>query len=294
MALTERDKAILDFERTWWTEAGPKDTAIRERFELSGTRYYQLLTELIDDDEALAYDPLLIRRLRRVRERRRRARSRGAPDEPARPAIGETRPMARRRPAEPTANPARGAALVVVAVVIGLFLLREGLDTSEAVTTNPSDKAPTPPTRATARRHRRGRRRHHDHHGRHAGRPARSPPSCSTTPASRARRAPTAMPCWPLGYQLTNPDGANADAEGDAATTIIHFAPGFEAEAAAVAAAIGAPDTSCPSALPTTPPGPIAGASVVVVLGTDLANVTPTTAARGRHDDHDRGHLTLF
>jgi hypothetical protein len=62
MALTERDKAILDFERTWWTEAGPKDTAIRERFELSGTRYYQLLTELIDDDVALAYDPLLIRR----------------------------------------------------------------------------------------------------------------------------------------------------------------------------------------------------------------------------------------
>ena len=79
MALTERDKAVLDFERTWWTEAGPKDTAIRERFELSGTRYYQLLTELIDDDEALAYDPLLIRRLRRTRERRRRARVEGRP-----------------------------------------------------------------------------------------------------------------------------------------------------------------------------------------------------------------------
>ena len=48
--------------------------------------------------------------------------------------------MARRRPAEPTVNPARGAALVVVAVVIGLFLLREGLDTSEAVTANSSDE----------------------------------------------------------------------------------------------------------------------------------------------------------
>jgi hypothetical protein len=79
MALTERDKAILDFERTWWTEAGPKDTAIRERFDLSGTRYYQLLTDLIDDHEALTYDPLLIRRLRRVRERRRRARAEGRP-----------------------------------------------------------------------------------------------------------------------------------------------------------------------------------------------------------------------
>jgi hypothetical protein len=79
MALTERDQAILDFERSWWTEPGPKDTAIRERFELSGTRYYQLLTELLDDDDAMAYDPLLIRRLRRVRERRRRARVEGRP-----------------------------------------------------------------------------------------------------------------------------------------------------------------------------------------------------------------------
>ena len=79
MALTDRDRAILDFERSWWTESGPKDTAIRERFELSGTRYYQLLTDLIDDPEALHYDPLLIRRLRRVRERRRRARVEGRP-----------------------------------------------------------------------------------------------------------------------------------------------------------------------------------------------------------------------
>ena len=79
MALTDRDRAILDFERSWWTESGPKDTAIRERFELSGTRYYQLLTELLDDPDALEYDPLLIRRLRRVRERRRRARVEGRP-----------------------------------------------------------------------------------------------------------------------------------------------------------------------------------------------------------------------
>jgi hypothetical protein len=79
MTLSDRDRAILDFERSWWTEAGPKDTAIRERFELSGTRYYQLLTDLIDDADALAYDPLLIRRLRRARDRRRRARVEGRP-----------------------------------------------------------------------------------------------------------------------------------------------------------------------------------------------------------------------
>ena len=79
MALTERDRAILDFERSWWTEPGPKDTAIRERFELSGTRYYQLLSELMADPDAYAYDPLLVRRLRRLRDRRRRARLEGRP-----------------------------------------------------------------------------------------------------------------------------------------------------------------------------------------------------------------------
>lgn len=74
MALTNRDKAILDFERSWRAEPGVKDDAIRARFELSGTRYYQILQELIDSPEALAHDPLVIRRLRRQRERRRRAR----------------------------------------------------------------------------------------------------------------------------------------------------------------------------------------------------------------------------
>ena len=52
-----------------------------------------------------------------------------------------------------------------------------------------------------------------------------------------------------------------------------------------MAAAIGAPDTVVPTALPTTPPGPIAGASVVVVLGTDLASITPTA---GDHHHHRR------
>ena len=190
--------------------------------------------------------------------------------------------MARRRPAEPTVNPARGAALVVVAVVIGLFLLREGLDTSEAVTTNSSDQGSD-----SSDSERLGTdgtddgRRHHHHHGRRpaARRGAHHRPQ--RLRGRRARPASTATPSPRPGYQLTNPDGANADAEGDAATTVIYFAPGFEAEAAAVAAAIGAPDTIVPTPLPTTPPGPIAGASVVVVIGTDLANVTPTTVAAG-------------
>lgn len=74
MALTERDCAIIEFERTWWAEDGSKESIIRERFELSTTRYYELLADLIDSDEAYEHDPLVIRRLRRLRDRRRKAR----------------------------------------------------------------------------------------------------------------------------------------------------------------------------------------------------------------------------
>jgi hypothetical protein len=75
--LTDRDKAILDFERSWWSEPGPKETAIRERFELSPTRYYEILNQLLEDPEAMDYDPLVVRRLRRLRDRRRRQRYEG-------------------------------------------------------------------------------------------------------------------------------------------------------------------------------------------------------------------------
>lgn len=72
MALTERDRAILDFERSWWSQPGTKADEVRERFELSATRYYELLNEILADPEAAEYDPLLVRRLKRERERRRR------------------------------------------------------------------------------------------------------------------------------------------------------------------------------------------------------------------------------
>lgn len=70
--LTERDKAILDFERSWWTAGGPKEALIVERFELSAARYYELLGELIDSSAAERHDPLVVHRLRRERQRRRR------------------------------------------------------------------------------------------------------------------------------------------------------------------------------------------------------------------------------
>lgn len=75
MHLTERDRAILDFERSWWSATGPKEAQILERFELSSRRYYEILNELVDSEEAFEHDPLLVRRLRRQRERRRRERT---------------------------------------------------------------------------------------------------------------------------------------------------------------------------------------------------------------------------
>jgi hypothetical protein len=74
-SLGERDREILEFERQWWKYAGAKETAIRESFDMSATRYYQVLNALIDRPEALVEDPLLVRRLRRMRAERQRSRS---------------------------------------------------------------------------------------------------------------------------------------------------------------------------------------------------------------------------
>jgi hypothetical protein len=73
--LSARDAEMLDFERQWWKYAGAKEQAVREKFDMSSTRYYQVLNALIDRPEALAFDPLLVRRLRRLRAARQRARS---------------------------------------------------------------------------------------------------------------------------------------------------------------------------------------------------------------------------
>jgi len=177
--------------------------------------------------------------------------------------------MARRRPTEPTVNPARGAALVVVAVVLGLLLLRNGLDTSEVVTSSKgdsttkdkgSDGGGDPGTTTTTI-------------------PLKAPSAVSvivlngTSVGGAAGKYSTAI--GTAGYTMLAP--------GDAATKIpatqIFFAPGFEREAKAVALAAGAPASLTPAAMPTPPPGEVGAANVVVVIGTDLAGVTPTTAA---------------
>src|SRR6201999_2583480 len=73
--LSERDSQILEFERQWWKYAGAKEQAIRDLFDMSATRYYQVLNTLIDTPAALAADPMLVKRLRRLRASRQRQRS---------------------------------------------------------------------------------------------------------------------------------------------------------------------------------------------------------------------------
>lgn len=73
--LSERDRAIIEFERQWWKYAGAKEQAFKDLFDMSATRYYQVLNTLIDNPLALAHDPMLIKRLRRMRATRQKARS---------------------------------------------------------------------------------------------------------------------------------------------------------------------------------------------------------------------------
>ena len=77
--LTDRERAILDFERQWWTtsDGGSKEQAIRSQLDLSSGRYYDILNALLDVKAAMDYDPLVIRRRRRIRDERRRQRFEG-------------------------------------------------------------------------------------------------------------------------------------------------------------------------------------------------------------------------
>lgn len=71
----DRERQILEFERFWWKYAGAKERSIRQQFDISATRYYQLLNDIIDMPEALSHDPILVKRLRRLRAFRQRQRT---------------------------------------------------------------------------------------------------------------------------------------------------------------------------------------------------------------------------
>jgi hypothetical protein len=73
--LSQQQVSLLEFEKQWWALPGSKESEIRERFDISPTRYYQLLNALIDSEIALAHDPLLVKRLRRLRSTRQKERT---------------------------------------------------------------------------------------------------------------------------------------------------------------------------------------------------------------------------
>jgi hypothetical protein len=73
--LSPRDEQLLAFERQWWRYPGAKESAIKEMFDLTPARYYQLLNDLLDRPAAMQFDPMLVKRLRRMRESRQKARS---------------------------------------------------------------------------------------------------------------------------------------------------------------------------------------------------------------------------
>ena len=74
--LSDLEQRILEFERNWWQYAGAKEGALKELFDLTPPRYYQLLNDLIDREDALLASPMLVKRLRRLRQARMSARSR--------------------------------------------------------------------------------------------------------------------------------------------------------------------------------------------------------------------------
>jgi hypothetical protein len=73
--LSELEIKLLEFESNWWRHAGSKESAIKELFNLTPPAYYQLLNNLIDRQEALMAQPILVKRLRRIRDARTTARS---------------------------------------------------------------------------------------------------------------------------------------------------------------------------------------------------------------------------
>ncbi len=69
-ALTDRQLAVLALEGRRYRRQGAKEQAVRDELGLSATRYYQVLNALLDDPAALALEPVLVNRLRRLREQR--------------------------------------------------------------------------------------------------------------------------------------------------------------------------------------------------------------------------------
>ena len=79
MTLTDKERAVLDLERSWWV--GPDAPATKGEaialLGLSRAKYYALRDSAVERAEAAAYDPLVVHRVRRSKAARRRARFEG-------------------------------------------------------------------------------------------------------------------------------------------------------------------------------------------------------------------------
>lgn len=64
------DKAILDLAAALPSAAGAEQEAIRSTLHMTRTQYFRRLNLVIDTEAALAYAPMLVRRLRARREGR--------------------------------------------------------------------------------------------------------------------------------------------------------------------------------------------------------------------------------
>lgn len=188
--------------------------------------------------------------------------------------------MARRRPTDTVANPARGAALVVVAVLVGLFLLRNGLDTSDVVTGSPSSGGSTDLGVTDGGTTDEGSTDEGTTDSTAVVRPPSQVPTIvlnGSGVAGAAKRYSTVLA--ELAYSLTNPEGGNAT--NNVQATQVLYGPGYDREAVAVAEALGAASgqpAPTPTPLGTVQPGTTNNAQVVVVLGPDIGSVTPTSS----------------
>lgn len=81
---TAEHRSVLDFEKHWWKHQGNKAAQIQARLTMGTARYYRLLNAAIDHPDAVEYDPMLVKRLRRLREVRKAHRRRSREDTPTR------------------------------------------------------------------------------------------------------------------------------------------------------------------------------------------------------------------
>jgi len=74
-ALTDLDRQLLDFAGCWYRYAGAQEQDILDTFGFRATTYWRKINDLLDRPEALAYAPVTVNRLRRLRLERQEARS---------------------------------------------------------------------------------------------------------------------------------------------------------------------------------------------------------------------------